>query len=298
MNYNILGNSNLDISEIAFGCMSLGNNAGENENLIRQALDKGINFFDTADLYQHGENEIQVGRALKDRRKDAVIATKVGNQWRSDGSGWDWNPTPEYIMKAVDESLRRLGTDYIDLYQLHGGTLDDPIDDIIDTFEQLQHLGKIRYYGISSIRPNVIREYVKKSNISSVMMQYSLLDRRPEEEILPLLQKNGIGVLARGSIAKGLLAGKPAEPYLNYTAEQVGKMAKVVASFSENKRTPAQTAMCYILGEPAVTAAVVGIRTLAQLEEAAGLPATTPLTSADRLLIGYELVANYYDQYR
>lgn len=298
MNYNILGNSNLDISEIAFGCMSLGNNATENENLIKQALDKGINFFDTADLYQHGENEVQLGRALKDRRGDAIIATKVGNQWRSDGSGWDWNPTPEYIMKAVDDSLRRLGTDYIDLYQLHGGTMEDPIDDIIETFEKLQHLGKIRYYGISSIRPNVIREYVHKSSISSVMMQYSLLDRRPEEEVFPLLEKYGVGVLARGSVAKGALAGKPAEPYLNYTAEDVKKMAKVVARFSENKRTPAQTAICYVLGEPVVRAAVVGIRTPTQLEEAAGMPATTPLTSAERVLLGYELVANYYDQHR
>ncbi|PWV44848.1 aldo/keto reductase [Chitinophaga sp. S165] len=298
MNYNILGNSNLDISEIAFGCMSLGNNATENENLIKQALDKGINFFDTADLYQHGENETQLGRALKDRRSDAIIATKVGNQWRSDGSGWDWNPSPEYIMKAVDDSLRRLGTDYIDLYQLHGGTIEDPIDDIIETFERLQHLGKIRYYGISSIRPNVIREYVHKSSISSVMMQYSLLDRRPEEEVFPLLEKYGVGVLARGSVAKGVLAGKPAEPYLNYTTEDVSKMAKVVAQFSENKRTPAQTAICYVLGEPVVRAAVVGIRTPTQLEEAAGMPATTPLTSAERVLLGYELVANYYDQHR
>lgn len=298
MNYNILGNSTLDISEIAFGCMSLGNNATENETLINQALDKGINFFDTADLYQQGENERQLGRALKERRNDAIIATKVGNQWRKDGSGWDWNPSPEYIKKAVDDSLRRLGTDYIDLYQLHGGTLEDPIDDIIETFEQLERQGKIRYYGISSIRPNVIREYVKRSNISSVMMQYSLLDRRPEEEVFQLLEKHNVGVLARGSVAKGLLAGKPAAPYLNYSAEEVSKMAEVVAKFSADKRTPAQTAICYVLGEPVVRAAVVGIRTLTQLEEAAGLPATTPLTSADRVLLGFELVANYYDEHR
>lgn len=298
MNYNILGNSNLDISEIAFGCMSLGDNVTENENLIARALDKGINFFDTADLYQRGENERQLGRALKDRRNDVILATKVGNQWRSDGSGWDWNPSPAYIRKAVDDSLRRLGTDYIDLYQLHGGTLEDPIDDIIETFEQLQHVGKIRYYGISSIRPNVIREYVKKSRISSVMMQYSLLDRRPEEEVFELLDQNNIGVLARGSVAKGLLAGKPAEPYLNYSASEVGKMAKIVAKFSAGKRTPAQTAICYVLGEPVVRAAVVGIRTPTQLEEAAGLPDTIPLTSAERILLGYELVANYYDQHR
>ncbi|ACU58952.1 aldo/keto reductase [Chitinophaga pinensis] len=298
MNYNILGNSNLDISEIAFGCMSLGDNAAENENLIAQALDKGINFFDTADLYKQGENEKQLGKALKDRRNDAIIATKVGNQWRADGSGWDWNPSPEYIRKAVEDSLRRLNVEYIDLYQLHGGTLEDPIDDIVDTFERLQHDGKIRYYGISSIRPNVIREWIQRSNMSSVMMQYSLLDRRPEEDMLPLLDKHNIGVLARGSVAKGLLAGKPAESYLNYSAEDVHKMANAVQQISADKRTPAQTAMCYILGEPAVRAAVVGIRTLTQLDEAAGLPLTTPLTSAERVMLGYELVANYYDQHR
>src|SRR6202034_3432729 len=98
-------------------------------------------------------------------------------------------------------------TDYIDLYQLHGGTIDDPIDETIEAFELLQQQGKIRYYGISSIRPNVISEYVQRSNIISVMMQYSLLDRRPEESCLQLLQQNNIGVLARGSVAGGLLAG-------------------------------------------------------------------------------------------
>jgi len=298
MNYNILGNSNLDISEIAFGCMSLGNDTTENSRLINEALDRGINFFDTADLYQYGENEVQLGKALKDRREQAIIATKVGNQWRADGSGWDWNPSPAYIVKAVEDSLRRLGTDYIDLYQLHGGTIEDPIDDIIATFERLQHEGKIRYYGISSIRPNVIREWVHKSSLSSVMMQYSLLDRRPEEDVFPLLQKYGVGVLARGSVAKGLLAGKPVEPYLNYTAEDVNKMAGIVKNYSADKRTPAQTAICYVLGEPVVRAAVVGIRTQQQLDEAAGMPDTTPLTSSERVMLGYELVANYYDQHR
>jgi len=298
MNYNILGNSNLDISEIAFGCMSLGSNTTENSRLINEALDRGINFFDTADLYERGENEVQLGKALKDRRERAIIATKVGNQWRPDGSGWDWNPSPEYILKAVDDSLRRLNTDYIDLYQLHGGTIDDPIDDIVAAFEQLQTQGKIRYYGISSIRPNVIREWVHRSTLSSVMMQYSLLDRRPEEDIFPLLDKYGVGVLARGSVAKGLLAGKPVEPYLNYSVEDVKKMAGVVKEYSGDKRTPAQTAICYVLGEPVVRAAVVGIRTQQQLDEAAGMPDTIPLTSSERVMLGYELVANYYDQHR
>jgi aryl-alcohol dehydrogenase-like predicted oxidoreductase len=88
--------------------------------------------------------------------KKVIIATKVGNQWRADGSGWDWNPNKDYIISAVEQSLKRLQTDYIDLYQLHGGTMEDPIDETIEAFEQLQKQGKIRYYGISSIRPTVI----------------------------------------------------------------------------------------------------------------------------------------------
>jgi aryl-alcohol dehydrogenase-like predicted oxidoreductase len=298
MNYKILGNSNLDISEIAFGCMSLDRNTAENESLIHQALAKGINFYDTADLYQHGENEVMLGKALKGNRNNAIIATKVGNQWRNDGSGWDWNPSPAYIRTAVEESLRRLNTDYIDLYQLHGGTIEDPIDDIIAVFELLQQQGKIRYYGISSIRPNVIREYVRRSNITSVMMQYSLLDRRPEEASLDLLKGNGIGVLARGGVARGLLAGKPAEAYLNYTPQEVASASATIARVSGKERTPAQTALRFVLSQPAISAAIVGIRTLPQLEDAANVSATPLLTAADQVSLENSLNVNYYDQHR
>ena len=120
-------------------------------------------------------------RALGARRKEVILATKVGNVWDKNGKTWHWNPSKKYILSAVEQSLKRLGTDYIDLYQLHGGTIEDPIDETIDAFETLVASGKIRYYGLSSIRPNVIRAYVKKSNITSVMLQYSLLDRRSEE---------------------------------------------------------------------------------------------------------------------
>src|SRR4029079_841005 len=125
------------------------------------------------------------------------------NQWKNDGDGWTWNPRKEYILTAIDQSLKRLHTNYIDLYQLHGGTIDDPIDETIEAFELLKKQGKILHYGISSIRPNVIREYVKRSAIVSVMMQYSLADRRPEEAILDLLKQNNISVLARGVLAQG-----------------------------------------------------------------------------------------------
>ena len=193
------------------------------ERLLQKAMDLGINFFDTADLYNQGENERVVGRALGAMRQEVFIATKVGNQLRPDGSGWDWNPRKEYILKAVDESLKRLQTDYIDLYQLHGGTLDDPIDETIEAFERLKDLGKIRAYGISSIRPNVIREYVARSQMVSVMMQYSLLDRRPEESCLSLLNDHNIGVLVRGAVAKGMLIDKPAQEYLGYSEQEISK---------------------------------------------------------------------------
>ncbi|OMP76080.1 MULTISPECIES: aldo/keto reductase [unclassified Chitinophaga] len=298
MKYNTLGKSDLQISEIAFGCMSLGENTLENTFLVHRALDKGINFFDTADLYNHGDNEVQLGLALKGKRDKAVVATKVGNEWRADKSGWDWNPSKAYILRSVDESLRRLGTDYIDLYQLHGGMMEDPIDETIAAFEELQQAGKIRYYGISSIRPNVIREYINRSNIVSVMMQYSLLDRRPEETCLELLKSNNIGVLARGGVAKGLLAGKHPEPYLNYDAAAVAKAALAIANISQQDRTLAQTALRFVLHQPAIAAAVVGIRTQNQLEEAAGVFKSAALTPNEIAELEQSIQPNRYDQHR
>jgi aryl-alcohol dehydrogenase-like predicted oxidoreductase len=279
MRYHSLGSSGLTVSEVSFGCMSLGDDHAANARLLHQAVDAGVNLFDTADLYQHGQNETTVGRALAGVRSRVVIATKVGNQWRPDGSGWDWNPRKAYILQAAEQSLRRLGTDCIDLYQLHGGTLDDPIDETIEAFETLKQQGKIRHYGISSIRPNVIREYVKRSRIVSVMMQYSLLDRRPEEESLGLLRENGIGVLVRGGLAKGLLVGKTPEEYLGLTADEVARAAQAVAKVAqENGRTPVETALRFALHHSAVTTAVVGVRTEEQLAQCLVAKDAAPLT--------------------
>jgi len=278
--------------------MSLGDNEKENIFLLHKALELGINYFDTADLYQHGKNEETLGKAFKDKRDKVIIASKAGNQWRADGSGWDWNPRKDYILSCADNSLKRLQTDYIDLFQLHGGTIEDNIDETIDAFEILVKAGKIRYYGISSIRPNVIREYVKRSNIVSVMMQYSLLDRRPEEECLQILHDNHIGVLARGSLAKGLLAGKPATPYLNYSTDQVQEMAQAVKSISGKARTAAQTAIHYVLANSAITSAVTGIRTKEQLEEVAATPLMQLLTEQELETLSLVIPANLYDSHR
>lgn len=298
MKYKELGKSGLKVSELSFGCMSLGEDHTKNAALLHEALENGINFFDTADLYQKGENELTVGKAFKGMRDKAILATKVGNQWRPDGSGWDWNPSKVYIVKAVEESLKRLQTDYIDLYQLHGGTIDDPIDDTIEAFELLQQQGKIRAYGISSIRPNVIREYVQRSKMASVMMQYSLLDRRPEETCLGLLQEHRIGVLARGSYAQGLLLGKPPKPYLGHTQEEVKAAAEAVDRIVANKRTAAEVATRFVLHHTAVTTAVLGIRTDAQLQDALHASGAAPLREAEVEELKRTAQAKAYEQHR
>jgi len=305
MIYHKLGNSDLRISEISFGCMSLGSDGKANVRLLHAAADAGINFFDTADLYARGENEKTVGNAFKGRRDEVVIATKVGNQWRSDGSGWDWNPTKAYLLQAVEESLKRLQTDYIDLYQLHGGTIGDPIDETISAFEELQQQGKIRAYGISSIRPNVIREYVKRSSMVSVMMQYSLLDRRPEETCFGLLEQHGIGVLTRGSLAGGLLIDKAPKSYLQYSAEEVARAADAIKSAAEagsdpfgSPYTTTDVALRFALHPALVTSAVVGIRTVEQLRRAV-TATTVPVLSEDVVeRLKKSLPANQYDNHR
>jgi aryl-alcohol dehydrogenase-like predicted oxidoreductase len=298
MDYSFLGKSNLKVSSIAFGCMSLQkNNNINNEKILLQAFEKGINLFDTADLYDNGANEVALGKALKPLREKVFLSTKVGNQMRADGKTWDWNPSKEYILSAIDQSLKRLQTDYIDLYQLHGGTIGDPIDETIEAFEILKQQGKIRFYGISSIRPNVIREYVKRSGIVSVMMQYSLLDRRPEQECFRLLQENNIGVLARGSVAKGILAGKPAENYLDYDQLEINKVTNSIKENSGNNRSSAQTAIQFVLHHPAVTSAVVGIRTEDQLKEAIEALEKPMLTETEYLQIANSIPVNFYKEH-
>ena len=277
--------------------MSLKPGQTDIQSLVDKAIDHGINYFDTADLYDRGLNEINIGKALKAKRNELIIATKVGNQMRADGSGWDWNPGKEYILQAVEQSLQRLQTDYIDLYQLHGGTINDKIDETIEAFELLKQQGKIRYYGISSIRPNVIREYVRRSNIVSVMMQYSLPDRRPEESCLSLLKEHHIGVLARGSVAGGLLAGKPAKPYLGYTKEEVIAAAKAIQDATSKESNAAATAIRFVLQHPAITSAVVGISTEAQLKDALQTQRDGTLSAPQLESLINSIRINYYEQH-
>jgi aryl-alcohol dehydrogenase-like predicted oxidoreductase len=297
MKYNLLANSNLKISQVSFGCMSLGDDHTSNSKLLHNAFGQGINYFDTADIYQNGFNEITVGKAFKEIRQQVVIATKVGNQIKQDGSGLDWNPTKAHILKSINESLKRLQTDYIDLYQLHGGTMEDPIDETIEAFEQLKREGKIRFYGISSIRPAVIQEYVKRSNISSVMMQYSLLDRRPEEMCLDLLRQHNIGVMARGSLTKGLLIDKPTAPFLKYSTEEVDTAAHAVKAVAKKtKRSLVDVVLKFTLHHPAITSAVTGIRNQQQLEDCIRAEKSERLSSEDYQTLNSSISINQYQQ--
>lgn len=269
-----IGNSDLFVSEIGLGCMSLGRDEKHARSMIDQALELGINFFDTADLYDQGLNEEFVGRALKSRRNDIILATKVGNRFETGKEGWWWDPSKAYIKEEVKESLRRLGTDYIDLYQLHGGTVDDPIDETIEAFEELKQEGVIRYYGISSIRPNVIKEWLKRSNIVSIMMQYSLLDRRPEEWFSLILEHN-ISVIARGPLAQGLLTERPLENasdrvknsgYLDYSFDELKETLQNIDSVCPN-HTRTETAIQYVLHHPVVASCIAGASKHEQLAE-------------------------------
>jgi aryl-alcohol dehydrogenase-like predicted oxidoreductase len=298
MEYTTLGKSDLKISRIGLGCMSLQPSDPASVQLIHQAIDHGVNYLDTADLYDRGFNEEMVGKAIQGKRAELVLATKVGNRLNPDGKSWDWDASKAYIIKAVEDSLRRLNTDYIDLYQLHGGTIDDPIDDTISAFDTLQQQGKIRYYGISSIRPNVIKAWLRKSSMVTVMMQYSLLDQRPAEECLELIQASGVSVVARGSIAQGLLVNKSPRPYLQRTLNEVELARNLVHRYNGQGRTAAQTAMRYVLHHPAVSAVVAGVSSDEQLLEAVQVFDAPALTDVEYEALQSHITINQYTDHR
>ena len=297
MIYTAVGTSGLMVSRIGFGCMSLPANEGEAFPVLHHAIANGVNYLDTADIYNDGVNEEIIGKAIKGKREKLVIASKAGNVRNTTG-GLDWDPSKKHILQSIEGSLRRLQTDYIDLYQLHGGTINDNIDETIEAFELLKEQGKIRYYGISSIRPNVIREYVMRSSIISVMTQYSLLDRRPEEDTLEFLLKNNIGVLVRGSVAQGLLINKKAKDYLGISADNVAKTAKAVSDVSGQTRTATQTAIQYVLQNNAVSSAVVGMRTKAQVDEALQTIQSPALTDEEMALLRNAVPPLVYKEHR
>lgn len=297
---NRLGSSELMVSEIGLGCMSLGTEASKAIGLIHEALDRGVNFLDTADLYDDGTNEEIVGKAIKGRRDRVILATKVGNRRIPGQDGWVWDASKAYILSAVKDSLRRLGTDYIDLYQLHGGTIEDPIDNTIEAFEQLKQEGVIREYGISSIRPNVIREYVSRSSIVSVMNQYSIVDRRGEEAVFPLLQEHQISVIARGPLAGGALAAnrEPAKGVLDYELDELRDLRRKLQELETPERTLTQLAIRYSLAHPAIAVVIPGASSREQLLQNLAAADVPELSAEEIELIRSLSKANQYTLHR
>lgn len=300
MKMNRLGTSELIVSEIGLGCMSLGTEESKAISLIHEALDRGVNFLDTADLYDAGTNEEIVGKAIKGRRDRVILATKVGNRRIPGQDGWVWDASKAYILSAVKDSLRRFGTDYIDLYQLHGGTIEDPIDETIEAFEQLKQEGVIREYGISSIRPNVIREYVSRSSIVSVMNQYSIVDRRGEEEVFPLLQEHQISVIARGPLASGALAAnrEPAKGVLDYELDELLELRRKLQELETPDRSLTQLAIRYSLAHPAVAVVIPGVSSREQLLQNLAAADVPELSAEEVDLIRSVSKANQYTLHR
>lgn len=298
-----LGKSPLMVTPLGLGCMSLGTDEFKAQAIIETALEVGINYFDTADLYDFGINEQIVGKALKRVRDDVVIATKGGNRWTEGQEGWQWDPSKAYIKEAVKQSLNRLKLDYIDLYQLHGGTLDDPTLETIAAFEELKQEGLIKAYGISSIRPNVIREFVQHSSIDTVMMQYSLLDRRPEETVLPLLASNQISVVTRGPVAKGLLSERWVEKlsekgYLDYSETELRVLLTELKAKFSDKRTLQEAAIQYNLAHLGVAAIIAGASSMEQVKDNVQAVRAEPLSKEELTFMEKLAKVNKYDAHR
>lgn len=291
-----LQGTEIQISRIGLGCMSLRGDFKHDQSIISAALSGGINFLDTADLYQNGQNEETIGAAIRRRRSEVVLATKVGNEMNSDGSGWSWNPRKDYILKAVEKSLKRLQTDYIDLYQLHGGTIEDPLEETFEAFEMLKSQGKILAFGISSIRPNVIRKLIQIHPPTTIMMQYSPLDRRPEESVFQLLEKTKTRVLVRGAFARGLLIDKPEAGFLDFGPSQVNAIRERIRGFGYS---PEAFLIRFGMAQPAVASLVIGASSVGQVEnmlKGFEESLTIPIKLIDNIKV--EFPASHYDQHR
>jgi aryl-alcohol dehydrogenase-like predicted oxidoreductase len=212
MQYRTMGKSELSVSAIGLGCMSMSGTYGKSDDaqsidVVHRAIDIGINFLDSSDMYGWGHNEELLGRALKGRRDKVVVTTKFGQVQSPDGKGNLLDGSPAYVARACDASLRRLGVDVIDLYYQHRVDPKVPIEDTVGAMSRLVERGKVRYLGLSEAAPATIRRAHAVHPLSSVQSEYSLLYRQPAEDTLPACRELGISYVAYSPLGRGFLTG-------------------------------------------------------------------------------------------
>ena len=286
MKYRELGKSGLKVSAMGLGCMGMSHGygaAGDKEEMIKlihQAVEKGVTFFDTAEVYGPYTNEELVGEALEPYRKEVVIATKCGIQI-VDGKQIVIGK-PETIRRSIEGSLKRLRTEYIDLYYLHRVAPDTPIEEVAETMKQLQQEGKIRHWGVSEAGVQTIRRAHAVFPLTAVQSEYSMWWREPEKELLPTLEELGIGFVPFSPLGKGFLTGSISKDtrfdksdFRNivprFTAENLNAN-QVIVDFvkilaNEKNATPAQIALAWVLAVKPWIAPIPGTTKPSRLEE-------------------------------
>jgi 1-deoxyxylulose-5-phosphate synthase len=291
MQYRNLGRTGVKVSPLCLGAFNFGGATPEDISIpmIHKALDAGINFIDTSNSYTKGESERVVGNALADgRRQGVILATKFHFPQSDDPN--DGGNSRRHILQAVDDSLRRLNTDWIDLYQIHRPVMDVPQDETLRTLDDLVHQGKIRYIGCSTFPAWMVMEALATSErlnlvrFVSEQPPYNLLDRRIENELVPLAQRYNLGLLPWSPLAMGLLAGRytqgsdfpetsRAARMGSIYAERVTESAiargnQIIPIAQKHGLTASQLALLWVKDQPAVTAPIIGPRTEAQLDDA------------------------------